>query len=255
MTKLRRLRLGTATVLTLGLVGVGAAAPAGAASYDLAGLWLLNEGGGQRAGDLSLHGNHGQLGSTAGVDANDPSWVALPKLLFLKRAALHFDGDDFVTVPDSPALEPDGVTVAARVRAPASPGTHRYVLAKGVLACLTASYGLYTGAEGTMRFYVSDGATYTLSPAATTNLWDGAWHTVVGSYDGAKVSLWVDGRMVGSTPATARIGYGLPQSDQLYLGDYGGDCAQPFGFVGDVDAVAVVGSYSSSSVGGLVDQL
>lgn len=254
MTNLRRLRFGaaTATAIALGLVGVTAGAPAGAASYDLAGLWLLNEGGGQRAGDLSGHGNHGQLGSTPSADAHDPSWVALPRLLFLKRAALRFDGDDYVTVPDAPALEPDGVTVAARVRASSSPGTHRYVLAKGVLSCETASYGLYTGGEGTMRFYVSDGSRYTLSPAATTNLWDGAWHTVVGSYDGANVTLWVDGAKVGSTPASTPIGYGLPQSDALYLGDYGGDCAQPFGFIGDVDAVALVGSYSGSA-GALVD--
>jgi hypothetical protein len=253
MTNPRRLRLGAAIAITLGLVGAGAAAPAGAASYDLAGLWLLNEGSGQRAGDLSGNGSHGQLGSTAGVDANDPAWVALPKLLLLKRAALHFGGDDFVTVPNAPALEPDGVTVVARVRASASPGTHRYVLAKGVLACEAASYGLYTGPEGTMRFYVSDGSTYTLSPPATSSVWDGAWHTVVGGYDGANVTLWVDGTKVGSTPATAPIGYGLPQADALYLGDYGGDCAQPFGFIGDVDAVAVVGSYRGSAEG-LVDQ-
>ena len=252
MTKLG-LRLGAATAITIGLVGVGAASPAAAASYDLAGLWLFNEGIGQRAADSSGNGSHGQLGSTAGVDANDPSWVALPKLLLLKRAALHFDGDDFVTVPNAPALEPDGVTVAARVRAPASPGTYRYVLAKGVLSCVAASYGLYTGPEGTMRFYVSNGSSYTLSPAAAANIWDGAWHTVVGSYDGANVTLSVDGTKVGSTPATDPIGYGLPQSNGLYLGDYGGDCAQAFGFVGDVDAVAVVGSYTSS-VGPLVDQ-
>ncbi len=246
------LRLGAA-VIAASLVGVGLAAPAPAATYDLAGLWLFNEGAGQTAQDLSLRGNTGQLGSTAGVDANDPTWVALPKLLFLKRSALHFDGDDFVAVRNAPALEPDGVTVAARVRAPSSPGTPRYVVAKGVLACETASYGLYTGADGTMQFYVSDGSSYVLSPAAT-GLWDGAWHTVVGSYDGSSVSLWVDGTRVGSTASSVRIGYGLPQSDGLFFGNYGGQCAQPFGFTGDIDALAVVGSYSGSSLAGLVDQ-
>src|SRR5262249_55063948 len=63
MTKLRRLQLGVAAV-ALTMVGVGTAAPADATSYDLAGLWLFNESGGQTATDLSFHGNTGQLGST-----------------------------------------------------------------------------------------------------------------------------------------------------------------------------------------------
>jgi len=254
MTKLG-LRLGAATAITIGLVGVGAASPAAAASYDLAGLWLFNEGSGQRAGDLSLHANAGQLGSTPGVDDHDPSWVALPRFLFLKRSALSFDGNDFVAVPNAPALEPDGVTVAARVRASGTPGAYRYVVAKGALACDAASYGLYTGRDGTLQFYVSDGAGFTLSPAAAPRVWDGGWHTVVGSYDGTHVTLWVDGTKVGSTPAGVRIGYGLPQADGLYLGDYGGPCSDPVGFVGEVDAVAVVGSYGGGSVAGLVDVL
>ena len=50
---------------------------ASAASYDfpLSGYWPLNEGKGQVVRDWSGNGNHGQLGSTPGVDANDPSWI------------------------------------------------------------------------------------------------------------------------------------------------------------------------------------
>ena len=90
MTKLRTLRLGVAA-LAVSLVGVAVSAPAPAATYDLAGLWLFNEGAGQTAQDLSFRGNTGQLGSTAGVDANDPSLgrpaqAAVPQAL---RAALR----------------------------------------------------------------------------------------------------------------------------------------------------------------------
>lgn len=253
MTKLRRLQLGVAAI-ALTLVGVGTAGPADATSYDLAGVWLFNESGGQAATDLSFHGNTGRLGSTPGADDHDPSWVALPRLLFLKRSALRFDGDDYVSVRNAPALEPDGVTVATRVRASVAPGPFRYIAAKGALACQAASYGLYTGKDGTVQFYVSDGWNYALSPAAASDLWDGAWHTVVGSYDGTKVTLWVDGAKVGSSVAGIRMAYGLPQADGLYLGSYGGACPAPLGFVGDIDAVAVVGSYSGSTVAGLVDQ-
>jgi concanavalin A-like lectin/glucanase superfamily protein len=252
MTTLSRLRLGVAAV-TLALIGAGFAAPADATTYDFAGLWLLNEGSGQAAHDLSFSGNPGQLGSTTAADANDPAWVQLPRLLLLKRAALRFDGDDYVSVRDAPSLEPDGVTVVARVRATGSPGAYRYVVSKGALACETASYGLYTGAGGGLTFYVSDGSHYVLSPDAGPALWDGAWHTVVGAYNGSQVRLWVDGRIVGSAPADFPIGYGLPDADRFYIGTYGGPCGTALGFVGDIDGVALIGSYAGPGAGGLVD--
>lgn len=41
----------------------------------LIGYWCFDEGSGQVAGDSSGKGNHGQLGSTANIDMNDPTWV------------------------------------------------------------------------------------------------------------------------------------------------------------------------------------
>ena len=255
MTRPRLLRLGiTSIALCIGAAGlgsVGVAAPASATSYDVAGLWLFNEGSGQTAHDLSFSGNRGQLGSTPQADADDPAWLQLPRLL-LRRAALRFDGTDYVKVPNSPSLEPDGVTVVARVRAASSPGAFRYVVSKGALGCENASYGLYTDSAEALRFYVSDGRDVTLSPAAAADVWDGRWHTVVGSYNGSGVSLWVDGAKVGTTSADVTIGYGLPQDDAFYIGDYGGPCAATLGFVGDIDGVALIGSSSGSGAGALV---
>lgn len=218
---------------------------------DLAGLWRLNEGSGQVAGDSSRSGNPGTLGSTTGVDGEDPTWLPLPGPRGLAPAALGFDGGDYVRVANAPSLEPDGVTVVARVRS-TGPGSFRYVLAKGALSCLTASYGLYTGQSGGLSFYVSDGQDYTLSADAGPRVWDGQWHTVVGGFDGHSVRLFVDGTQVGTgVPTTAPIGYGLPDSADLFIGDYAGPCGSPLGFVGDVDAVALVGSYDRSAAAGL----
>lgn len=248
MTKLRRLHLRVAAI-TLTMAGAaGMTTAAHAATYDLAGLWLFNEGSGQLAKDSSRSGNPGQLGSAATADANDPRWVPLSK----RSAALHFEGDDYVTVGNAPSLEPDGVTVVARLRAPSSPGAYRYVVSKGALSCYTASYGLYTDATGALRFYVSDGSNYTLSPPADPSLWNGAWHIVHGSYDGTEVSLWVDGTKVGAAPASFEIGYGLPQADGLYVGTYAGPCSAPMGFVGDIDGVALIGQYTGAGVDGAV---
>lgn len=239
---------GVAIALAAALTPVPAS---GATSYDLAGVWLFNETSGQTAYDLSFSGNHGELGSTPGVDDNDPSRVPLSRLWF-RRGALGFDGNDFVRVADSPSLEPDGVTVVARVRA-TSVGSYRYVVAKGALQCETASYGLYTGANGGLRFYISDGRHYTLSNDAGPGVWDGAWHTVIGSYDGAGLRLWVDGRQVGEPVATSvTVGYGLPNDDEFYIGTYGGPCSSELGFRGDIDGVALIGSYTGGTGGGLV---
>lgn len=215
---------------------------ASAASYDLAGWWPMNEGSGQVARDWSGSGNRGVLGSTDAADGNDPAWVDVGSR-WLRRSALRFDGDDRVRMAQAPSLEPDGVTVLARVRSDVA-GSYRYVLSKGAISCEAASYGLYTGANGGLVFYVSDGTRYTLSADAGPGLWDGAWHTVRGTFDGSSVRLFVDGAEVGdATPAPVTIGYGLPDGQDLLLGDYAGPCGSPLGFVGDVDAAALVGHY------------
>ena len=239
------LTLATTAVATGGLTAAVDAAP----PRDLAGLWQLNEAAGQVAGDSSRSGNPGTLGSTVGGDEQDPAWLRLPSPKGVVKAALGFDGGDYVRVANAPALEPDGVTVVARVRS-SGPGSYRYVLGKGALSCLTASYGLYTGAGGGLSFYVSDGQRFTLSPDAGPGVWDGAWHTVVGGFDGTSVRLFVDGTEVGTgTPSTAAIGYGLPDSGDLLIGGYAGPCGAPLGFVGDIDAAALVGSYDRSAGG------
>jgi hypothetical protein len=59
-----------AIVIALCLPGTATAAESPLSAY-----WPLNEGRGQVIRDWSGNGNHGQLGSTAGADANDPSWI------------------------------------------------------------------------------------------------------------------------------------------------------------------------------------
>lgn len=222
------------------------APPAGAATNGLAGLWLLDEGSGQVAYDWSFSGNRGYLGSTPTADAHDPAWISLPSYL-VRRSALRFSGSQRMQVANAPSLEPDGVTVVARIRGTAG-GAYRYVASKGALACETASYGLYTGSQGGLRFYVSDGSTYTLSSDAGTRIWDGRWHLVAGAFDGTALRLWVDGVEVGTpVPSSTSIGYGMPDGADFMLGDYAGPCGSPLGFVGDIDAAAVIGRYEAGA--------
>ena len=214
-------------------------AAAGADSFPLVGWWPMNEGSGQVVRDGSGHGNNGTLGNSPGVDSQDPSWI--PGVFF--GSALRFDGNDLVQIPDSPSLDPQQITVAAWFRGSASPGENRYIVAKGSLACIRASYGLYSSGNGGMAFYISDGDNFFRSPEAPPSVWDGKWHNAAGTFDGSTVRLFIDEVEVGhGTPASTSIAYNPPNGGGLIGDDQGVD---PQGvpcdlfLTGDVDGLQI----------------
>lgn len=154
-----------------------------------------------------------------------------------------FDGNSSVEVANSPTLETSAITTAAWVRSFNSPGAYRYILAKGLQNCDASSYGLYTGQNGGLSFYVYDGNTYVLSPELNPEFWDGNWHHVAGTYDGENIRLYVDGAEVGTgTPATIAINYGLSIDQKFYIGaqsELQNACGSSTNFVGDIDEVKV----------------
>lgn len=220
-----RTRLGlTAAVLTL---AAALPAAASAAPTDLGAYWPLNESKGAVASDASNNHNDGAISGAAHVTGR-----------FAR--ALRFDGiDDQVLIPRSSSLEPAAVTVEGWVRAGASPGAFRYIVSQGANLCQVASYGLYTDVDGGLAFYVSAGSdtAFASSPAAPATVWDGGWHHVAGTFDGATVRLYVDGAEVGTgTPWNVPIVYGLPTSQDGLLGAFGGTCASGgLNYGGDLD--------------------
>lgn len=147
---------------------------------------------------------------------------------------------DFVRVPANATLEPTNLSLDAWVRADGSPGNFRYLVAKGAQECLVASYALYTGSSGGLLFYVSDGVEFVTSPDAGPGIWDGEWHHVAGTFDGAVVRLFVDAvEIAAGTPTSLAVSYALDTDNDLIVGQYldGGACvpAVEFGFAGDID--------------------
>jgi Concanavalin A-like lectin/glucanases superfamily len=212
-------------LLLLTVLGLMTAAPA-SADTSLVGWWHFNEGTGTTANDASGYGNSGAVSGAA-------QWVP-----GVWGTALSFDGSTArVQVPDSSSVEPaSAISVTAWVKASGSPGAFEYILSKGASACLTASYGLYTGPNGGLMFYVasSDGLSYTRSPDAGAGVWDGKWHFVGGTDDGSAVHLYVDGNEVGSgAPAAGSIGYGLPNTNNVFVGHYDG--CSGLDFTGTID--------------------
>ncbi|HEX6742893.1 MAG TPA: LamG domain-containing protein [Solirubrobacteraceae bacterium] len=209
------------------------AAPASADPNVLA-KWTLDEGVGQVAADSSGHANTGVLGAAGDPDAADPAWV----LGHAGGSALNFNGSSYVSIPDTGGLEPAHLAVDAWVQHLGSPGRWRYVLSKGSLVCDRSAYGLYSGASGGMAFYVSSASQYTVSPEVSPAIvWNGAWHHVIGSYDGDRVRLWIDGSQIGTgTPMSAGISY-TSGGRGVYIGTYRGSCE--LGFSGVIDDATV----------------
>jgi hypothetical protein len=208
----------------LALTAAQAAADTGT---GLVGYWQLDEGSGTAAADISGYGNNGTvLGSAAWVPGRFGT-------------GLSFAGEsDSVYIPNNSSLEPSAVSVSAWVNHAGSPGNYSYIVAKGASGCMAASFAVYSGPGGGLEFYVSKkrGTIYARSPDAGTGVWDGNWHLVVGTFDDTRVRLFVDGSEVGSgTPAPGLLEYLLPDSNDLFIGNYPGCRAHQF--VGVIDDV------------------
>lgn len=204
------------------LLALALIAPAANANTGPVGRWQLNEGGGSVAVDSSGNGDSGTL-------LGGSSWTRGPS-----GAALTFDGvSGAVRVPDAPQLEPSAaVSVAAWVARTGSPGNYRYMVAKGGHGCVAASWGLYSGPNGGLQFYISrgHGTSYARTADAGPGVWDGQWHMAVGTFDGTTIRLYVDGAQVGSgTVYPGPIEYQLSDANELFVGDYPSCADKDFG--------------------------
>src|SRR4051812_41278375 len=149
-----------AAILAAALTFAVPVAAQAAISLPLVGWWPMNEGSGQTVKDWSGKGNNGVLGATTAVEPNDPSWVpgVFQHQQYFTDSALRFDAvDDFITIPDSSTLEPKQLTVGAWVRNDWNPGVYKYVISKNALDCQHSSYGLSTGPDAGIGFYIADG--------------------------------------------------------------------------------------------------
>jgi len=204
------------------------------------GNWMFVEGQGQTVADTSGRGNPGVLGALATPDDYDPVWLGEPGAAFKPLK--------YVRVPNASALEPSVVSVEAWVRGSASPGPYTYIVAKGGQDCAWSSYALLSG-DGGLLFYAFDGAGQQHSPEAPPEaVWDGQWHLATGTYDGVTPRLYLDGQEVGRPTAATQGGpiqYGLDVSNDLYIGNYGGDCDLPF--TGSVRGVRIYDRALSSA--------
>src|SRR4051794_14747663 len=224
------------------------AAGASADTSVVVGQWRFDESAGQTAIDDGPFALDGRLGLTDGVDGRDPQRIA-----GVAGGALAFDAHAFVRLPHAAALEPGTLALEAVVRGPGSPGRFRYVVSHGAEGCIAGSYGLYTGADGGLAFYVFDGSFFRVTAAvAPADVWNSAWHHAAGVFDGRTMRFYLDGHPVGAPiVAPPTIAYALTSSD-TYFGTYQGTCSLPLR--GDIDLVRLWrGALAPDTVGTLAD--
>jgi hypothetical protein len=128
--------------------------------------YRLDEGSGQVVTDHSGNGHNGTLGSTAGADTNDPSWVP---------EGLGFTTDDYVTTADSGATQPDAWTVCAAARFDAVVDQPLV----GWAPITSARPGIYFSVSGFPLIYQGASNFRYFKKTVPVNLQDEEWHFVV----------------------------------------------------------------------------
>lgn len=188
-------------------------------------LWHFDDAAGQVVADASGNGRDLQLGSTAVVDAADPSW-----------GEGKFDGGlGFVTASQQYATRDGGGNefpnneLTVEMWARTSSTGWAQIFTAGFINCEVAIRNDGAG----ISFDVGDGSNWASDNAEMPagSLDDGAWHYIAVTYDGSMLRAYVDGVEIGSAAATSV----LADPDDYKIG---GRPANTF-LEGDMDEVRV----------------
>ncbi len=194
---------------------------------NLLGWWKLDEQSGSVASDSSENSN------TGSVVLGDGGWTS-----GLINGALFFDGESTqVFVTNSPSLNPPtGISIAVWVDA-GDWFTNTRILEKGKS---DNQYGLLINGAGQLEFLLASVTNGTLS---TTPPSTGSWHHLVATYNGALISLYIDGQQAAQQSASGPL---ATTADPLAIG--GKPSGGPaFSFYGIIDDVQIYGAALSAS--------
>jgi len=163
--------------------------------------WRFDEGDGQTAFDESANDNDGTLGSTTVADAGDPTWSQGKY-----GSALNFDGtDDYVSVPNDSTLDGmSGLTIESWIKINSYDQSIRTIVSDyDSESSDDGAYVLWLNTSDQLELYIISSSGWgtkdiinTIGPSA------GAWHYVVGVYDGSNIKLYIDGVKKNSKATT-----------------------------------------------------
>jgi Concanavalin A-like lectin/glucanases superfamily len=164
--------------------------------------WRFDHGAGQTLTDYGGNGHHGQLGTTAGADVNDPSWATSP-------ARLEFDGaGDRVEVPSFAA--PGAYHLDLVVRADAASGMWSMLFLHGTYDndAVLQVFRQESTPPLYYRLWNGSGAETYLG---ARDVFDDGWHLIQVNHTGSMLSAHVDGVVdLAATPAGTPAGSSQP---------------------------------------------
>ena len=156
---------------------------------DAMGYWQFDEGAGGTTDDAA-QANTGVLGSSAGADANDPTWTTGQF-----GQALQFDGvDDYVEVVDAPGIDVSGSEFSASLwmKPDSGPNTEDMLFMKGDRQG-NVNYYLSWKDTGKMTWAFKDGAGWHYLDMDVTLPTTGDWNHIAIVFDRPTVSLYING--------------------------------------------------------------
>jgi hypothetical protein len=168
--------------------------------------------------------------------------------------ARNFDGSTQLDLTAADAavmhvVEP--YAIGLWVKNSSNPGSFLYALSKVLTPDDHSSYAFSTDSGGNLRFiqgHSTNAGGFVTSPTiASANIWDGAWHHVMGSADGSRVKIYLDGGEVGS-PGTVQVGgtaYATGAAAGLFVGSFDGPRNSLY-FKGGIAEVAIFDAIPSA---------
>ena len=154
------------------------------------GQWQFNEGTGKVATDASGNGNNGKICGATWVDGK-------------VGKALSFDGNDYVEIPHRANLNPcNAISVEAWIN-PASMKVWQRIVSKSPHP--NTDYSMFIGTDKRVGVSVKMGKIAQTVYSAKNTLQVGTWTHVVGTYDGCRMRLYINGKQVNSFPLKGKI--------------------------------------------------
>lgn len=174
---------------------------------DFVGYWLLDDGKGDEAKDLSGNNHHGEI--------TDGKWVKGQI-----DGGLEFDGaSTFIEVEHHEDFNlGESLTVAAWAKIDAIPMDHIGIPRK------ESEYVLHptnAGGDGfNLRFYIGMGGAWQPAVVSNTVVNYGEWHHLAGAYDGKELKVFIDGKVDKSQPQEGETG--ITPNPLRWSNDHGG---------------------------------
>jgi YD repeat-containing protein len=191
---------------------------------NLVGFWQFEEGEGTVATDTSGKENNGTI--------VEPVWVT-GKI----GNALQFNGNSYVQIPHNAVLNPrNAITVEAWIN-PASNMQWRKIISKSLGG--NTDYSFFQGDKSNIAFSIKMGSVARTVYGSANSLPLGEWTHVVGTYDGTRMRLYINGVQVNSIAISGQINC---HAEPLRIGGEAGAY-----FQGQIDEVRVYNTALSAA--------